>query len=79
MEACHGEYVSWLPIYTQDLGPIQAADPRIRGVLGENGENFLAHFDHVIDYADKLLCLDKPAVSTDPRMLLMLSARCWSC
>jgi hypothetical protein len=31
----------------QDLGPIQAADPRIRGVLGEN---FLAHFDVLIDY-----------------------------
>ena len=30
----------------QDLGPIQAADPRIRGVLGEN---FLAHFDVLID------------------------------
>jgi Aspartyl protease len=40
----------------QDLGPIQAADPRIRGVLGEN---FLAHFDILIDYAHKLLCLDE--------------------
>ena len=40
----------------QDLGPIQAADPRIRGVLGEN---FLAHFDLLIDYGHKLLCLDE--------------------
>jgi Aspartyl protease len=40
----------------QDIGPIQAADPRIRGVLGEN---FLAHFDLLIDYAHKLLCLDE--------------------
>ncbi|MGC1297967.1 MAG: retropepsin-like aspartic protease [Alloacidobacterium sp.] len=40
----------------QDLEPIQAADPRIRGVLGEN---FLAHFDILIDYAHKLLCLDE--------------------
>jgi hypothetical protein len=40
----------------QDLEPIQAADPRIRGVLGEN---FLAHFDLLIDYAHKLLCLDE--------------------
>ena len=40
----------------QDLGPIQAADPRIRGVLGEN---FLAHFDVLIDYSRGLLCLDE--------------------
>jgi Aspartyl protease len=42
-------------IVIQDLGPIQAADPRIRGVLGEN---FLAHFDVLIDYSRGLLCLD---------------------
>jgi len=40
----------------QDLGQIQAADPRIRGVLGET---FLAHFDLLIDYTHKLLCLDE--------------------
>jgi hypothetical protein len=40
----------------QDLGQIRAADPRIRGVLGEN---FLAHFDLLIDYRHKLLCLDE--------------------
>jgi Aspartyl protease len=40
----------------QDLGPIQAADPRIRGVLGEN---FLSHFDVLIDYSRQLLCLDE--------------------
>lgn len=39
----------------QDLGPIQSADPRIRGVLGEN---FLAHFDVLIDYPHGLVCLD---------------------
>jgi Aspartyl protease len=39
----------------QDLGSIQAADPRIRGVLGES---FLAHFDLLIDYRHPLLCLD---------------------
>ncbi len=43
----------------QDLGPIQAADPRIRGVLGEN---FLAHFDVLIDYPRGLLCLDQAKV-----------------
>ena len=42
-------------VVIQDLGPIQAADPRIRGVLGEN---FLAHFDVLIDYSRGLLCLD---------------------
>lgn len=40
----------------QDLGPIQVADPRIRGVLGEN---FLAHFDVLIDYRRGLICLDE--------------------
>jgi hypothetical protein len=39
-----------------DLRQIQAADPGIRGVLGEN---FLAHFDLLIDYAHQRLCLDK--------------------
>jgi hypothetical protein len=43
----------------QDLRQIQVADPRIRGVLGEN---FLAHFDLFIDYAHKLLCLDETKV-----------------
>jgi hypothetical protein len=38
------------------MGPIQAADPRIRGVLGEN---FLSHFDLLIDYRREMLCLDQ--------------------
>ena len=42
-------------VVIQDLGPIQAADSRIRGVLGES---FLAHFDVLIDYSHGLLCLD---------------------
>ena len=46
-------------VIVQDLGQIQAADPRIRGVLGEN---FLAHFDLLIDYPHKLLCLDETGV-----------------
>jgi hypothetical protein len=46
----------------QDLGPIQAADARIRGVLGEN---FLSHFDLLIDYAHKLLCLDQTTAMRD--------------
>lgn len=39
-----------------DLRQIRAADPRIGGVLGEN---FLTHFDLLIDYPHKLLCLDE--------------------
>jgi hypothetical protein len=46
-------------VVVQDLGPIQAADPRIRGVLGEN---FLAHFDVLIDYERRLLCLDQTKI-----------------
>jgi hypothetical protein len=49
-------------VVVQDLGQIQAADSRIRGVLGEN---FLAHFDLLIDYGRKLLCLDETKVMRD--------------
>lgn len=49
----------------QDLGMLQAADPRIRGVLGEN---FLGHFDLLIDYKRKLLCFDESgAIEKDLR------------
>jgi hypothetical protein len=37
----------------------QAADPRIRGILGGN---FLGHFDVLIDYAHSVLCLDDAKV-----------------
>jgi hypothetical protein len=40
----------------QDLGQIRAADPRIRGVLGES---FLDRFDLLVDYRHKLVCLDE--------------------
>jgi hypothetical protein len=43
-------------VAVHELGSIQAADPRIRGVLGEN---FIAHFDVLIDYGRRLLCLDE--------------------
>jgi Aspartyl protease len=42
-------------VIVQELGQIRAAVPRIRGVLGEN---FLAHFDLLIDYRHKVVCLD---------------------
>ncbi len=40
----------------QNLSQIQAADPHIRGVLGEN---FLRNFDVLIDYGHNILCLDE--------------------
>ncbi len=43
-------------VVIHDLEQIQVADPRIRGVLGEN---FLAHFDVLIDYSRRLLCIDE--------------------
>ncbi len=49
--------VERVPVAILDLGQIRAADPRIRGILGEN---FLEHFDLLIDYRHKLLCLDEP-------------------
>jgi hypothetical protein len=48
--------------FVQDLGQIQAADARIRGVLGES---FLSHFDMLIDYEHKLLCLDETTAMRD--------------
>jgi hypothetical protein len=39
----------------QDLGQIQLADARIRGVLAGN---FLEHFGLLIDYRQRLICLD---------------------
>jgi len=42
-------------VLVEELGPVQQADPKIRGILGEN---FLAHFDLLIDYEHRLLCLD---------------------
>jgi len=42
-------------VVVENLAQVQAADPRIRGVLGED---FLAHFDMLIDYGRRMLCLD---------------------
>jgi hypothetical protein len=42
-------------VLVQDLTQTQQIDPRIRGILGEN---FLAHYDLLIDYAHQILCLD---------------------
>lgn len=43
----------------QDLGQIQLADTRVRGVLAGN---FLEHFGLLIDYQQRLICLDKKHV-----------------
>jgi hypothetical protein len=43
-------------VAVQDLRQIRAADPRIRGVLGED---FLTHFNFLIDYRHKLFCLEE--------------------
>jgi Aspartyl protease len=50
------------PAIVQDLRQIQAADPRIRGVLGGS---FLAHFDLLINYGHRLLCLDETSAMRD--------------
>ena len=50
------------PAVVQDLRSIQAADPRIRAVLGES---FLAHFDLFVDYGHKLFCLDQTSAMRD--------------
>lgn len=42
-------------VLVQDLTQTQQIDPRIRGILGEN---FLAHYDLLIDYAHQILSLD---------------------
>jgi hypothetical protein len=40
----------------QSLEQIQAANPGVRGILGEN---FLARFDLLIDHAHRILCFDR--------------------
>jgi hypothetical protein len=40
----------------QDIAEFKAADPRIRGILGEN---FLSRFDLLIDNRQQILCLDE--------------------
>jgi hypothetical protein len=58
-----GSHVMERPaVVVQDLGQIRVADPRIRGFLGEN---FLAHFDVLVDYPHKLFCLDEARAMQD--------------
>ena len=46
-------------VVVHNLGYLQVADPRIRGILGGN---FLRHFDVLIDYVHSMLCLDDAKV-----------------
>jgi hypothetical protein len=43
-------------LITHELSQLQTSNPHIRGILGQN---FLAHFDLLIDYHHKLFCLDE--------------------
>ena len=47
------------PVVLQDLQPLQAPDLHFRGILGED---FLRHFDVLMDYAHSMLCLDDTKV-----------------
>ena len=49
------EVVEHVMAVIQDLGQIQIADGRVRGVLAGN---FLEHFGLLIDYRQRLVCLD---------------------
>jgi hypothetical protein len=53
------EVVEQVMAVIQDLGQIQLADARVRGVLAGN---FLEHFGVLIDYRQRLICLDKADV-----------------
>lgn len=51
-----GEHVIYSPlVLVHSLGQIQISDRRVRGILGEN---FLEHFDLLIDYDHVIVCLD---------------------
>ena len=43
------------PVAVQDLQPLQAPDLHFRGIIGGD---FLGHFDVLVDYAHRMLCLD---------------------
>ena len=47
------------PVVVQDLQPLHAADLHFRGILGGD---FLGHFDVLMDYAHRMLCLDNTKV-----------------
>ena len=50
------ESLSGVMAVIQDLGQVQVADPQVRGVLAGN---FLENFGLLIDYRQRMVCLDK--------------------
>ena len=46
-------------VVVHDLQPLQAADLHFRGIIGGN---FLGHFDVLMDYSHRMLCLDDTKV-----------------
>lgn len=58
------EVVEQVMAVIQDLGQIQLADARVRGVLAGN---FLEHFGLLIDYRQRLICLDN-GDALEPKM-----------
>ena len=48
-------YIRGIQMAVEDLGPIQADYPRLRGILGNN---FLSRFDLLIDNGHRVLCFD---------------------
>jgi Aspartyl protease len=67
-------FVARPKVLVYDLQPLQSADLNIQGVLGED---FLEHFDMLIDNAHSLLCLDDSGVMRSamkgPRIPLVVS------
>jgi hypothetical protein len=47
------------PVVVEDLKPLRTADLQFRGTIGGN---FLRHFDVLMDYAHRMLCLDDTKV-----------------
>lgn len=52
-----GKSVTDLLVIVQELAQLKAADRRIRGILGDN---FLEHFDLLLDNRQHILCLANP-------------------
>jgi hypothetical protein len=52
-------------VLMHDLQPLQAADLHFRGILGGD---FLGHFDVLMDYAHRMLCLDDAKVMLAPEL-----------
>ncbi len=45
-----------VPVLVQDLTELHKLDPQIEGIAGQN---FIAHFNYLIDYRHRLLCIEQ--------------------